>query len=74
GEFVFKDMPLSAMMEELARWYDIEVDCPAGELGERCFHVYMDRSKTLEEALSEIARVADITYYRDGKKIIIREK
>lgn len=74
GEFVFKDMPLSAMMEELARWYDIEVECPAGELGEQRFHVYMDRSKTLEEALSEIARVADITYYRDGKKIIIREK
>lgn len=73
GEFVFKNMPLTDIMEELSRWYDIEVSFVSGDIKEKRYYIYMDRMKTLEEALHEIACVADITYRCEGKKVMIEE-
>lgn len=38
------------------------------------FHIYMDRAKTLEEALDVISKMGEITYKIEGKKVIIDKR
>ncbi len=74
GEFVFKDVSLKQVMEELSRWYDAEIEYDDSTLPDMKFHIYMDRAKTLEEALQVIARMGGITYRIEGKKVIIEKQ
>ncbi len=74
GEFVFKNALLNQVMDELARWYDAEIVCESSELQGMRFHIYMDRTKTLEEALQVISKMGDITYEIAGKKVIIKKR
>ncbi len=74
GEFVFKDVSLEQVMEELSRWYDAEIEYDDSTLPDMRFHIYMDRAKTLEEALQIITRMGGITYRIEGKKVIIEKQ
>ena len=38
------------------------------------FHIYMDRAKTLEEALQVISRMGEVTYEIVGGKVIIKKQ
>ena len=59
-------------MDELARWYDAEIVYESSDLQGFRFHIYMDRTKTLEEALQVISKIGDITYEIEGKKVIVK--
>ena len=74
GEFVFKNVSLGQIMDELARWYDAEIEYDSSELQGIKLHVYMDRTKTLDEALEIIAKLGNISYDREGKKIMIKKR
>lgn len=74
GEFVFKDVSLEQVMEELSRWYDAEIEYDALELKGMKFNIYMDRAKTLEEALQIISRTGAITYEVKERKIYIKKQ
>ena len=74
GEFVFKDASMEQIVKELSRWYDTEIEYDASGLRGMKFHIYMDRAKTLEEALQVISRMGEVTYEMDGKKVIIKKR
>lgn len=71
GEFVFKDVALGEMMDELARWYDVEVEYARESLAQLRFYIYVERSATLEEVLDKIARTDKIDYKINGRKVTI---
>ncbi|OKZ44471.1 MAG: hypothetical protein BHV68_02140 [Bacteroidales bacterium 43_8] len=74
GEFVFKNAFLDQILDELARWYDAEIVYESSDLQGFRFHIYMDRTKTLEEALQVISKIGDITYEIEGKKVIVKKR
>ncbi|MEY8590028.1 FecR domain-containing protein [Butyricimonas hominis] len=74
GEFVFKDASLEQIVRALSRWYDTEIEYDALELQDMKFHIYMDRAKTLEEALQVISRMGEVTYEIVGGKVIIKKQ
>ena len=71
GEFVFKDVALKDMMNELSRWYDMEVEYELEVLKNDRYYIYVGRSKTLEEVLDKLALTGNMKYKIDGKKVII---
>lgn len=74
GEFVFKDVTLEEMMNELSRWYDMEVEYEAEDLKTDRYYIYVERSKTLEEVLDKVALTGKIKYKIDGKKVIVGQQ
>ena len=74
GDFVFKNASLEQVMDELARWYDAEIVYDSEEFRGMKFHIYMDRAKTLEEALGVISKMGEITYKIEGRKVIIHKR
>lgn len=74
GDFVFKNALLEQVMDELTRWYDAEIVYDSEEFRGMKFHIYMDRAKTLEEALGVISKMGEITYKIEGRKVIIHKR
>lgn len=74
GEFVFKDVTLEDMMNELSRWYDMEVEYESGHLKTDRYYIYVERSKTLEEVLDKVALTGKIKYKIHGKKVIVGQQ
>lgn len=74
GEFVFKNASWDQVMSELARWYDAEIVYDSTEMQGMKFHIYMDRAKTLEEALQVISKMGEIAYTVEGRKVIIKKR
>lgn len=74
GEFVFKDVTLEEMMNELSRWYDMEVEYESEDLKADRYYIYVERSKTLEEVLDKVALTGKIKYKIDGKKVIVGQQ
>ena len=74
GEFVFKDVTLEEMMNELSRWYDMEIEYEAENLKTDRYYIYVERSKTLEEVLDKVALTGKIKYKIYGKKVILGQQ
>lgn len=74
GEFVFKNAPLEQVLEELSRWYNVEIGYDKSSFQGMQVHIYMNRSQTLEEALDMLSKAWDIRYEMQGKKIIIKKQ
>lgn len=74
GDFVFKGVSLKQIIDELARWYNAEVEYRSLKRQGIKLHVYMDRPRTMEEAMEIIAGIGGIKYKTEGKKIIIEEQ
>lgn len=74
GEFVFKEASWKQVMDELARWYDADIRYNASEMEGLKLHIYMERTATLPEALEIIARMVDISYSVEGRKVIIKRR
>lgn len=72
GEFIFKNVALEMIMNELARWYDAEVDYETEDLKEMRFYLYVGRSENLEEVMRKMALTNQVNYRISGKKITIQ--
>lgn len=72
GEFVFKDIALERVMEEFARWYDMQIMYETEELKGIRLYIYVERSKTLEEVLDKVALIGEFKYEINGKKVVIQ--
>lgn len=73
GEFVFKNTRMEEMMNELSRWYDMEIEYESEELKNYTFYIYVERSRTLKEVLDKIALTGRIKYRIDGKKVFVQQ-
>lgn len=73
GEFVFKDASLDQVIDELARWYNVEMVYDHSLFRESRVHIYMNRSQTLDEALDMLSKAWNIRYERQGTKVWLGE-
>lgn len=61
-------------MDELARWYDMQVDYETEDLKKMRFYLYVERSENLEEVLQKIALTNQVKYRDNGRKSLYRDK
>lgn len=67
GRLVFQLTPLSAVREELERWYDIEIELPASALAVVVTATF--DNEPLEPVLQRLSRLLDLDYIRTGSSV-----
>jgi len=66
GQLVFEDAPVTAVIAQLARWYDLAIEISDQSLEEERITITFT-SESADEALSALARVLDVSYVRTGR-------
>jgi len=69
GYFQFSQSDIHTVMQQIARWYDVEISYE-GNLPDRKFSGEISRSSNLSEVLKGLS-VSGINYRREGRRIII---
>ncbi len=68
--FVFESMPLSDILRQLSRWYDVEIDysqVPQEKLSAR-----IKRDKNISAVLNAIAKTSGINFYVKERRIMVK--
>ena len=73
GLFVSQNDNLEAIMQKLARWYDVEVFYQNASLKTRKFWGVMKRKDTLKEILEVIAKAGQVKFEIQGKTVIVSQ-
>lgn len=71
GRFVFEDQPLSAIMRDLARWYDIEYEFADASLSYIVFMGSIPRYSDFGTAIAILEKSGGIRFSTEGRKVII---
>ena len=71
GDFIFNDETLGSIIEQLERWYDIEVDCPPDYRGYR-FSGAGSRSKNLSSVLKILELTGKVKFELKERRVTIR--
>lgn len=69
GRFEFKDADLKAIMRQIMRWYDVDVEYQ-GNIPDRYFTADISRNKTLSGVL-KILKLSDVDFKLEGKKLTV---
>ena len=72
GKFYFVHAPLNSIMEELARWYDVEVVFENPAVREECFTIEMQRFDDFNKVLRLIERTGMVTISVDGHIVTVK--
>ncbi len=70
GQLVFERTPLPRVVEELERWYDVDIGLAGRELDDR-FLTATFRDKPVTEVLDLLAASLDIDVSRDGRRFVL---
>lgn len=70
GFFKFQDEDIRSIMEEVARWYDIEVEFKDNVEQER-FGVVFSKSKSLSELLASLETVGSVRFKTEGRRVTV---
>lgn len=70
GYFVFDGMDIVSVMRSVARWYDIKIVVEGG-IPAKQFGGTFPLNATLDELLTDLGMLGDLTFERKGKKIVI---
>lgn len=73
GDFIFKNAPLTTIMDEIQRYYGVKVEYNQESLKDRKFYLYIGRSKRLEEVLQKLTWTGSVKYRVEGQKVILYE-
>ncbi|MHC1780648.1 MAG: FecR family protein [Bacteroidales bacterium] len=71
GEFVFRNETLENIINELSRWYKVDVSFENDQVKNERFYLYFDRSAGFEEIIYKLHKTGKIKYEYKNKKIII---
>ena len=71
GAFGFTQCRLENIMEELARWYDVDVFFQSESAKQLVFTGYMKRYNDISEILNAITEVVGVNFTINGKTIIV---
>ena len=72
GKFHFVHAPLKDIMEELARWYDVEVVFENPAVRDECFTIEMQRFDDFNKVLRLIERTDIVTISVDGHIVTVK--
>ncbi|MBP5278669.1 MAG: FecR domain-containing protein [Prevotella sp.] len=73
GTFAFNDMPLSRIMDVIARWYNMEVTYESDDLRDLKFSGEFDRYGGISPIIKGLNMAMDLNSEARGKKIRIRK-
>ena len=70
GEFRFQGMKIAAIMRQIARWYDVDVEF-RGPQPVNAFSGVIPRKKDVDELLTVLEQTDDVHFTLQGRKIIV---
>jgi transmembrane sensor len=70
GFFRFQDEEIKVIMNQIARWYDVDI-IYAGNFDGMHFSVYISRDKSVEQILTLLRLTKSIKFKMEGRKIIV---
>ena len=73
GEFRFDGLPISAIMRQIARWYDVEVECKGAQPPNQFSGVIM-RKKDVGELLSVLEQTDEVHFTLRGRNITVESR
>ena len=73
GEFVFKKRSLESIMDELARWYDINVFYMNDNVRDYHFSAWFKRDASINEVIKILEKTKKVKLDIKGKTVTIRE-
>jgi len=73
GELVFERTPLPAVVEELERWYDVDIQLASRDLESRLLTGTF-RDKPIPDVLTLIASSLDLTVSRSGQRYLLADR
>lgn len=71
GNFAFKKASIKEVMEEVARWYDVEVEYRTTERGSR-FTGTISKFEQLDKLLQFIEMTGSVQFSTEGRKIVVQ--
>ena len=71
GTFVFVDQPLEAMMQTLARWYNVEVVFTRESTKKLSFTGEIERYQEFEKVLFLIEKTNEVSFTIQGRKVTV---
>jgi hypothetical protein len=72
GYFYFNNVPLVEIMQELGRWYNVDVVIENPRVMHTRLHFVADRSQRLSEALQNLNTIGYVHASMSGNKVIIK--
>ena len=72
GFFVYQDKKLDDILNELARWYDVNVFFENSSVREERFSVDMPRHESFEEVLRLIEQTRSIQIEIEGNNVFVK--
>ena len=73
GYFLFEDERLEDILNELARWYDVDIIIETPELKEKIFYGVIRKYENISKILGMLKKTQNIDYLIEGKMIVIKE-
>lgn len=72
GYFYFNNVPLVEIMQELGRWYNVNIVIENPKMMHTRLHFVADRSQGLSEALQNLNTIDDVHASVSGNRVIVR--
>jgi transmembrane sensor len=70
GYYVFKERSINSIMEEIARWYDIEV-VYRGNINDLTFSGKISRNKNISQVLGLLELTGDVSFKIEGRRVMV---
>jgi len=70
GEFLFNDVPLSVVMQKIARWYNVEADVKS--IPQKNLYIKISRKADIDEVLEIISKATDCNFKIKENKIVFK--
>ncbi|RYG00808.1 MAG: DUF4974 domain-containing protein, partial [Chitinophagaceae bacterium] len=72
GDFIFKDKELGSVLRDIARWYDVEIDCPAN-LGQLRITGMIARNQSLSAVARSISSLGTANLIVKERRIVVEQ-
>lgn len=70
GEFIFDNLSLAEIMQQISRWYNVEVSY-VGKVSDPGFGGSIRRSKSIEEVLKALQKTQAINFKIEGRRVLV---
>lgn len=74
GIYEYTDTPLETIVQQLSRWYDVDIVFAKPYLRKRRFAGVIFRNQALQQAVNILSKVSDVRFVSKGKIIEITDK
>lgn len=72
GYFYFNNVPLVDIMQELGRWYNVDIEIENPKTMHTRLHFVADRNQGLAAALKNLNAIGDVTATMNSNKVVVR--